>query len=166
MDQQVGAIVTMPREKVVFDEDLTCAPGLHFCSKDYLRFFFNEEKGNRVVLIKINPADVVSIPADYNNTKGRCCRFEVLAEVGQSDLWGMPAVKKEIGCKPKATSTKKLGASKGKKQKVGKTLSEVKKSKANKNDEKTNKKCRHKGEGITNVKDTAEKSSIRNKKTK
>ena len=31
-----------------------------------------------VMLLKINPADVVSIPADYNDTKGRCAKYEVV----------------------------------------------------------------------------------------
>ena len=34
------------------------------------------------MILKINPADVVSIPADYNATKGRACRYEVLGELG------------------------------------------------------------------------------------
>jgi hypothetical protein len=32
------------------------------------------------MILKINPADVVSIPSDYNNTKGRCCKYIVLSE--------------------------------------------------------------------------------------
>jgi hypothetical protein len=32
------------------------------------------------MILKINPRDVVAIPADYNNTKGRCCRYEVIGE--------------------------------------------------------------------------------------
>jgi hypothetical protein len=32
------------------------------------------------MILKINPADVVSIPSDYNNTKGRTCRYEVVGE--------------------------------------------------------------------------------------
>ena len=35
-----------------------------------------------MVILKINPRDVVSIPTDYNNTKGRTCRYEVVGEVG------------------------------------------------------------------------------------
>jgi hypothetical protein len=41
---------------------------------------FGSQRSNRVVIVKINPADVVSIPSDYKNTKGRCCRYEVIAE--------------------------------------------------------------------------------------
>ena len=32
--------------------------------------------------MKINPRDVVSIPSDYNDAKGRACRYEVVGEVG------------------------------------------------------------------------------------
>jgi hypothetical protein len=32
------------------------------------------------MIVKINPRDVVAIPADYDNTKGRTCRYEVIAE--------------------------------------------------------------------------------------
>ena len=33
------------------------------------------------MILKINPADVVSIPSDYNNSKGRACRYEVIGEI-------------------------------------------------------------------------------------
>ena len=33
------------------------------------------------MILKINPADVVSIPTDYNGAKGRCCKYEVIAQV-------------------------------------------------------------------------------------
>jgi hypothetical protein len=33
------------------------------------------------MILKINPADVVSIPTDYNGSKGRCMKYEVIAEV-------------------------------------------------------------------------------------
>lgn len=35
------------------------------------------------MLVKINPADVVSIPRDYNNTKGRCWTYEVVDEIAR-----------------------------------------------------------------------------------
>ena len=37
---------------------------------------------SRTMILKINPADVVSIPTDYNNSKGRTCRYEVIGELG------------------------------------------------------------------------------------
>jgi hypothetical protein len=78
MDNSVGRVVSMPRNAVDDDKNRTCSSGLHFCSFDYLPHFANAN--GHVMLVKINPADVVSIPADYNDTKGRACRYEVVGE--------------------------------------------------------------------------------------
>jgi hypothetical protein len=80
MDNSVGQILEMERNEVDDDKDRTCSAGLHFCSQEYLPYFGTGE-GNRVVILKINPRDVVSIPSDYNNAKGRACRYEVIDEL-------------------------------------------------------------------------------------
>ncbi len=77
MDNSVGSVVEMERNKVDDDQNRTCSTGLHFCSRDYLNHF----GGERVVIVKINPRDVVSIPNDYNDSKGRACRYEVVDEI-------------------------------------------------------------------------------------
>jgi hypothetical protein len=71
-------VVSMPRNMVNDDKNQTCSEGLHFCSKEYLNHF----GGERIVILKINPRDVVSIPSDYNNSKGRACRYEIVGELG------------------------------------------------------------------------------------
>jgi hypothetical protein len=81
MDNSVGKIVEMERNEVDDNKDQTCSTGLHFCSQDYLPHFGNGYD-SRVVIVKINPADVVSIPSDYNNAKGRACKYEVIGEIG------------------------------------------------------------------------------------
>jgi len=81
MDNSVGQVVQMPRLAVDDDRTRTCSAGLHFCSKDYLSHF----GGDRIVVVKINPADVVSIPDDYDFTKGRAWRYEVVAELSTLD---------------------------------------------------------------------------------
>lgn len=78
-DNSVGQVVSMARNEVDEDKDRTCSSGLHFCSLEYLPSF-GGYNGTRVMLLKINPRDVVSIPSDYNNAKGRACRYEVIAE--------------------------------------------------------------------------------------
>lgn len=78
MDNSVGKIVEMSRNQVDDNKDNTCSTGLHFCSQEYLNSF----GGARTVIVKINPRDVVSIPSDYNNSKGRACRYEVVGELG------------------------------------------------------------------------------------
>ena len=83
MDNSPGTIVEMPRNEVDDHADNTCSNGLHFCSQDYLPHFGSIcGNGDRVVIVKINPKDVVSIPSDYNNAKGRACRYEVISELG------------------------------------------------------------------------------------
>jgi ribosome modulation factor len=77
MDNSVGKIVEMERNEVDDNKDRTCSAGLHFCSLDYLNHF----GGARIMIVKINPRDVVSIPSDYNDTKGRACRYEVIGEL-------------------------------------------------------------------------------------
>lgn len=77
MDNSVGKVVSMERNAVDDDKDRTCSAGLHFCSRSYLDNF----GGARVMIVKINPADVVSIPSDYNDAKGRACRYEVIGEL-------------------------------------------------------------------------------------
>jgi len=70
-------VVSMERNLVDDDQNRTCSTGLHFCSKDYLSVF----GGERIVILKINPRDVVSIPNDYNDSKGRCARYEIVDEI-------------------------------------------------------------------------------------
>ena len=77
-DNSIGQVCSMPRNAVDDDRDRTCSAGLHFCSFAYLPHFAHAN--GHVMLLKINPADVVSIPADYNDTKGRCARYEVVGE--------------------------------------------------------------------------------------
>lgn len=77
-DNSVGMVCEMERNLVDDNKDNTCSAGLHFCSQEYLKHF----GGERLVIVKINPRDVVSIPTDYNNSKGRTCRYEVVGEVG------------------------------------------------------------------------------------
>jgi len=71
-------VVQMPRNEVNDDKTQTCSEGLHFCSKEYLGSF----GGDRIMILKINPRDVVSIPTDYNRSKGRACAYQVIAELG------------------------------------------------------------------------------------
>ncbi len=77
ISNKVGDKPSMKRQDVCANREQTCSTGLHFCSREYLSHFW----GERVMVLKVNPADVVSIPVDYNNSKGRCCYYEVVAEL-------------------------------------------------------------------------------------
>jgi len=93
-DNSVGKVCEMPRNGVDEDKDRTCSAGLHFCSIKYLPSFTDSD-GGKTMIVKINPKDVVAIPADYNNTKGRTCRYEVVAEY--KDDWRSKIQREESG---------------------------------------------------------------------
>jgi hypothetical protein len=80
MNNAPGTVVEMERNMVDDDQNRTCSTGLHFCSESYLNHF--GDSTSRTVILKINPRDVVSIPTDYDNAKGRACRYEVTGELG------------------------------------------------------------------------------------
>jgi hypothetical protein len=83
ISNKVGETPWMQREEVDPVRDNLCSTGLHFCSYGYLPHFGNSA-GNKVMVVEINPADVVSIPSDYDNSKGRCWTYRV---VGEIDNW-------------------------------------------------------------------------------
>lgn len=91
-DNSPGQIVEMPRNRVDDDPTRTCSDGLHFCSMSYLPHF-GSSAGNRIVLVKINPRDMVSVPIDYDNAKARCCRYEVVSEYTGDDKEDLLATK-------------------------------------------------------------------------
>jgi acyl carrier protein len=97
-DNSPGKIVEEARELVNSDRNTACARGLHFCSWEYLSHFGSASaKTDRVVIVEIDPADVVMIPSDYNNTKARCCKYKVLYDFGKP--WGeieINALKNEL----------------------------------------------------------------------
>lgn len=76
-----GTILEMDRKMCNPNRNVHCSTGFHFCSVDYLSSF----GGQRVVVVKINPEHVTSIPSDYAFTKGRCHRYEVIAELSSED---------------------------------------------------------------------------------
>lgn len=82
IDNSVGQIVFMKRVDVDPNRNNTCSRGLHFCSRAYLPNY----SGDRVIKVEINPKDVVSIPNDYNFTKGRTWMYEVVDEIPADQL--------------------------------------------------------------------------------
>lgn len=75
----LGNTLEMDRDKCDPNRDRTCSTGFHFCSAGYLGSF----GGQRVIVVKVNPKDVTSIPSDYSFTKGRTCRYEVIGELSR-----------------------------------------------------------------------------------
>jgi len=83
VDNAVGKVPSMPRKDVDPNRANECSHGLHFCSLNYVKSFY--QNGDKLVGVKINPKDVVSIPADYNYSKGRTWRYEVVMEIADTD---------------------------------------------------------------------------------
>lgn len=74
--------VFMPRNMVDDNKNVYCSIGLHFCSLKYITDHFRlKEKGNRIVIVRVAPEDVVSIPTDCCHTKGRTCAYTVIGEL-------------------------------------------------------------------------------------
>ena len=80
----VGESVSMPRYQVDDVRHNTCSTGLHFCSWDYLPSY--RGSSGRVLVLKIDPAKVVTIPSDYQHTKGRAEGYQVLSVLDPEDV--------------------------------------------------------------------------------
>ena len=87
IDNSVGQTPTMPRFKVDDNCDVGCSQGLHIGAIDYVRSYGSA--GDKVVICKVDPADVVSVPLDSSHQKVRTCKYEVVGEY-EEDL--LPAV--------------------------------------------------------------------------
>jgi len=86
MDNSIGKIVEVRRNEVDEDSDRTCSRGLHACSQAYLGSYGSSSRKDRIMVVKINPRDVVAVPRDYNNAKMRLCRYEVVDELSWDDV--------------------------------------------------------------------------------
>jgi hypothetical protein len=72
--QRVGSVVTMPRSEVDDNSAEGCSTGLHAGTHGYANGYADKA----LLLVKINPRDVVSVPTDSSFQKLRVCRYEVL----------------------------------------------------------------------------------------
>jgi hypothetical protein len=79
-DNSVGQVVKMQRAKVDDDRARGCSDGLHAGALNYVAGYGSVDNGDRIVIVKINPRDVVSVPSDCNCEKLRTCRYEVVGE--------------------------------------------------------------------------------------
>jgi hypothetical protein len=71
----VGEVVEVRRRDVCDDRDVGCGPGVHLGSHQYASSW-----GQRMVICKVNPADVVSVPKDCSYSKCRVSKYEVVGE--------------------------------------------------------------------------------------
>lgn len=79
-DNSPGTVVEVPRNQVDEDSARTCSHGLHVANWDYAHNQYGSSE-DTMLEVEVNPADVVAIPSDYNQSKMRTCRYLVLGVV-------------------------------------------------------------------------------------
>ncbi len=70
-----GDVNEMPRQKVDDDFRRGCSYGFHVGTLEYATNW-----GSRTVIVKVDPADVVSVPEDCNFQKLRTSKYEVVCD--------------------------------------------------------------------------------------
>ncbi len=83
-DNSVGKVLELPRRCVDDNWRNSCSNGFHAGSLEYVKGFSNCED-DHIVIVKINPKDVVSVPPG-EVTKLRTCKYEVVGEYDRAKL--------------------------------------------------------------------------------
>lgn len=73
-NNSIGSKPKVPRNQVDENPNKTCSKGLHVAAFEYANTYI----GNVLIEVKVNPANVVAVPFDYNDQKMRVCEYEVL----------------------------------------------------------------------------------------
>jgi hypothetical protein len=74
----IDAVLEMPRNKVDDDKNIGCSYGFHAGTVEYAKDFMGRE--GHLMIVEINPADVVSIPTDCQFQKLRTSKYKVVGE--------------------------------------------------------------------------------------
>jgi hypothetical protein len=77
-NNSIGNTLQMIRNNVCDDHNQGCSVGFHAGSLGYASSFGGAE--SILVIVEIDPADVVSVPLDYNCQKLRTCKYTVVAK--------------------------------------------------------------------------------------
>lgn len=78
-----GDIITMSEGFVEANPHVACSTGLHAGTLTYAKGF--KSRGGKLILVKINPKDIISIPYDSRSQKIRCSKYKVLGEVEEEN---------------------------------------------------------------------------------
>lgn len=95
----------MPRNKISDDPKVACHEGFHVGALSYAKSFGPDNR--RIVICKVNPADVVCVPYDSSQQKMRVCRYVVIGNHGDQ----MPDTIMPKGDLPKLPKAKTSQAS-------------------------------------------------------
>ena len=75
-DNSVGQVLTMKRNSVCDNANEGCSSGFHAGSYNYAKGYASN--GGNLMVVEINPADVVSVPHDCECQKLRTCEYKVV----------------------------------------------------------------------------------------
>lgn len=89
----LGVPVGIPRESTDSNRHTQCSYGLHVGSYEYAKTFNNE---GQVLVVKVNPKDIVSVPYDTSQGKIRVCEVLPLYIYGKNPEKLKPAIKAPI----------------------------------------------------------------------
>lgn len=78
LPNNVGNILEVERNQVDDNAERTCSFGLHAGALEYAENFGGAN--SKMVIVKINPRDAVSVPIDHDAQKLRAARYEVIAD--------------------------------------------------------------------------------------
>ena len=79
-DNSIGASPRMEPFEVDADRNNECSYGLHVASAGYIPHYSCREN-DRVIMVKVDPANVVAIPEGYDHAKLRTWTYDVIKEV-------------------------------------------------------------------------------------
>lgn len=74
-DNSPGSVLEMPRNQISDDPAQACHFGFHVGAIGYASGFGSDR---RIVIVRVDPADVVCVPYDCTAQKVRVCRYEVV----------------------------------------------------------------------------------------
>ena len=77
-NNSIGNTLQMTRNNVCDDHNQGCSVGFHAGSLQYASTFGGGE--SILLIVEIDPADVVSVPSDCNCQKLRTCKYTVVAK--------------------------------------------------------------------------------------
>ena len=78
-DNSPGQTPKMKRSEVDDDNANQCSKGLHVGGLDYVKGYGTLGR-DRIIIVKVNPANAVSVPTDYNHQKLRVCEYYVVGD--------------------------------------------------------------------------------------
>jgi len=82
-DNSPGRTNEMPRNQVSDDPEVACHEGFHVGALNYANSFGSDR---RIVICKVAPEDVVSVPRDCNSEKMRVCKYTVIGLHGGEQM--------------------------------------------------------------------------------